>query len=208
MEVERPHEQPSTGGASSSSGPAPSGQEAVPLPSPSSHEVRMEVTEPSGSTRPLEGVMRARANEFGASRECCCLTRTTRLTGSVRSGGAHVSIKRLARQGRTTTVGIRSPRALMGTLLCAGRFQCLRHMNSVRAERLLAELDAEVHVKTPDPTSHTTYADAATRAATAVLAPVPSVRAVQVIHVHVVQNTIETPQLQILEKSVEFPATF
>ena len=55
MEVEQPQEQLSTGGASSSSGPAPSGQEAVPLPSPSSHEVRMEVTEPSGSTRPLEG---------------------------------------------------------------------------------------------------------------------------------------------------------
>ena len=55
MEVEQPREQPSTGGASSFSGPAPSGQEAVPLPSPSSHEVRMEVTEPSGSTRPLEG---------------------------------------------------------------------------------------------------------------------------------------------------------
>ena len=31
MEVERPHEQPSTGGASSSSPPVPSGQEAVPL---------------------------------------------------------------------------------------------------------------------------------------------------------------------------------
>ena len=41
MEVEQPHEQPSTGGASSSSAQAPSCQEAVPLPSPRSHEVRM-----------------------------------------------------------------------------------------------------------------------------------------------------------------------
>ena len=55
MEVEQPHEQPSTSGASSSSGPAPSGQEAVPLPSPSSHEVRTEVPGPFGTTRPLEG---------------------------------------------------------------------------------------------------------------------------------------------------------
>ena len=55
MEVEQPQEQPSTGGASSSSGPEPSSKEAVALPSPSSREVRMEVTEPSGSTRPLEG---------------------------------------------------------------------------------------------------------------------------------------------------------
>ena len=53
-EVEQPQELPSTGGASSSSGPVPSGQEAVPLASPCSHEVRMEVTGPSGSTRPLE----------------------------------------------------------------------------------------------------------------------------------------------------------
>ena len=86
-------------------------------------------------------------------------------------------------------------------------FAVPRHMNSVRAERPLAELDAEVHVNTPDPASYTTYADAATRAATPAPASVPSVHAVQVPHVHVVQNTIETPQLQILEKSVEFPAT-
>ena len=37
--------------------------------------------------------------------------------------------------------------------------------------------------------------------------PVPSVHVVHVPHVHVVRNTIETPQLQILEKSVGFPAT-
>ena len=80
-------------------------------------------------------------------------------------------------------------------------------MNSVRAERPLAELGAEVDVKTPNPASYKTYADAATRAATAAPAPVLSVHAVQVPHVHIVQNTIETPQLQILEKSVEFPAT-
>ena len=43
-----------TGGASSSSGPAVSVQEAAPVASPSSHEVRMEVIESSGSTRPLE----------------------------------------------------------------------------------------------------------------------------------------------------------
>ena len=50
MEVEQPHEQPSTGEASSSSAPAPFGQEAAPLSSPSSHERWKEV-------------MRVRANE-------------------------------------------------------------------------------------------------------------------------------------------------
>ena len=54
MDVEQPQEQPMTGGASSSSGPAVPVQEAAPVASPSSHEVRMEVTESSGSTRPLE----------------------------------------------------------------------------------------------------------------------------------------------------------
>ena len=43
MEMEQPQELPMTGGASSSSGLAPSGREAVPLPSPSSHDVRMEI---------------------------------------------------------------------------------------------------------------------------------------------------------------------
>ena len=38
--------------------------------------------------------MRARANEFGASRECFCLTRTTCLIGSIAPGGAHVSPKK------------------------------------------------------------------------------------------------------------------
>ena len=55
MDVEQPREQPSNGGASSSFAPAQSGQEAVPLSSPSTHEVRMETAEPSSSTRPLEG---------------------------------------------------------------------------------------------------------------------------------------------------------
>ena len=55
MDVEQPREQPSTGGASSSPAPAQSGQEAVPLSSPSTHEVRMETAEPSSSTRRLEG---------------------------------------------------------------------------------------------------------------------------------------------------------
>ena len=55
MDVEQPREPLSTGGASSSSAPAQSGQEAVPLSSPSTHEVRMETAEPSSSTRPLEG---------------------------------------------------------------------------------------------------------------------------------------------------------
>ena len=54
MEVEQPQMHPMTGGASSTSGPEPSGQEAVPLRSPSSHAVRMEITESSGSRRPLE----------------------------------------------------------------------------------------------------------------------------------------------------------
>ena len=50
MDVEQPREQPSIGEASSSSAP-----EAVPLSSPSTHEVRMETAEPSSSTRPVEG---------------------------------------------------------------------------------------------------------------------------------------------------------
>ena len=53
MEVEQPQEQLLTGGASSSSGPAVPVQEAAAVASPSSHEVRMDVTE-SSSTRPLE----------------------------------------------------------------------------------------------------------------------------------------------------------
>ena len=52
MDVEQPQEQPMTGGASSSSGPVVPVQEAAPVASPSSHEVRMD--ESSGSTRPLE----------------------------------------------------------------------------------------------------------------------------------------------------------
>ena len=52
MDVEQPQEQPLTGGASSSSGPAVPVQEAAPVASPSSHEVRMDQS--SGSTRPLE----------------------------------------------------------------------------------------------------------------------------------------------------------
>ena len=55
MDVEQPREHPSTGGASSSSVPAQPGQEAVPLSSPSTHEARLEVGEPSSSRRPLEG---------------------------------------------------------------------------------------------------------------------------------------------------------
>ena len=65
-------------------------------------------------------------------------------------------------------------------------------MNSVRAERLLVELDAEVHINTLDPSSYTAYADAATCAATAAPTPV---------------NELAVPQPQIIEKSVEFPAT-
>ena len=55
MDVEQPREQLSTGGASSSSALAQPGQEAVPLSSPSTHEVRMETAGPFSSTRPLEG---------------------------------------------------------------------------------------------------------------------------------------------------------
>ena len=51
MDVEQPREQPSTGGASSSSVPAQSGQKAVPLSSPSTHEARMETAEPFSRTR-------------------------------------------------------------------------------------------------------------------------------------------------------------
>ena len=42
MDVEQPQEQPMTGGASSSSGPVVPVQEAAPVASPSSHEVRMD----------------------------------------------------------------------------------------------------------------------------------------------------------------------
>ena len=52
MDVEQAQEQPLTGGASSSFGPVAPIQEAAPMASPSSHEVRMD--ESSGSTRPLE----------------------------------------------------------------------------------------------------------------------------------------------------------
>ena len=54
MDVEQPQVQPMAEGASSSSGPAVLVQEAAPVASPSSHEVRMDVTELSGSTRTLE----------------------------------------------------------------------------------------------------------------------------------------------------------
>ena len=55
MDVEQDQEQPLTGGASSSSGPVAPVQEAVPMASPSSHEVRMvETSRPN--TRPLEEV--------------------------------------------------------------------------------------------------------------------------------------------------------
>ena len=54
MDVEQPQGQPMMGGASSSSGPATSVQEAAPVASSSSHEVRVEISGSSGSTRPLE----------------------------------------------------------------------------------------------------------------------------------------------------------
>ena len=56
MDVEQAQEQPLTGGASSSSGPVAPVQEAVPMASPSSHEVRMVETSRS-NTRPLEEVV-------------------------------------------------------------------------------------------------------------------------------------------------------
>ena len=109
----------------------------------------------------------------------------------------------------SSAVGLRKKLLALGAA-----FNVLRHMNSVRAERCLAELEAEVHVKTTDPASYTLYADAATCAATAAPAPVnelavstrmsenvapapvatlleppaPSVHVVQVPHIHVVQN--------------------
>ena len=61
MDVEQPREQPSTGGAPSSSAPAQSGQEAVPLSRPNTHEVRMETAQPSGSTRPESSSKRVRS---------------------------------------------------------------------------------------------------------------------------------------------------
>ena len=55
MDVEQAQEQPLTGGASSSSGPAVLVQEAAPMASPSSHEVKMvETSRPN--TRPLEEI--------------------------------------------------------------------------------------------------------------------------------------------------------
>ena len=141
------------------------------------------------------------------------------------------SHEQAARQCRRS--GLISSRIAKKLLALDAAFNVFRHVNSVRAERLLDELAAEVHVKTTDPASYTVYADAATFATTAAPAivnelavstrvveyvaparvatllepPVPSVHFVQVPHVHVVQNTIETQQLQILEKYVGFPAS-
>ena len=56
MDVEQAQEQPLTVGASNSSGPVAPVQEAVPMASPSSHEVRMVETSRS-NTRPLEEVV-------------------------------------------------------------------------------------------------------------------------------------------------------
>ena len=56
MDVEQAQEQPLTGGASSSSGPVAPVQEAVPMASPSAHEVRMVETSRS-NTRPLEEIV-------------------------------------------------------------------------------------------------------------------------------------------------------
>ena len=53
MDVEQTQDHPMTGGASSSSKPATSGQETVPVASPSSHEVQTEIVEQSGGRRPL-----------------------------------------------------------------------------------------------------------------------------------------------------------
>ena len=55
MDLEQAQEQPLTGGASNSSGPVAPVQEAVPMPSPTSHEVRMETSR--SNTKPLEEVV-------------------------------------------------------------------------------------------------------------------------------------------------------
>ena len=87
MDVEQHQEQPMTGGASSSSGPAASVQEAAPVASPSSHDVRMEVTESSGSTRPLEGDDGESSNKRARSLAgMLLLMKTTRQTGRIQSG--------------------------------------------------------------------------------------------------------------------------
>ena len=82
MDVEQPLEQPSTVAASSSSVLAQSGQEAVPLSSPSTHEVTTETDEPSISTRPLEGKSSSkRARSLAGSLKMTRLeTRTSELS--------------------------------------------------------------------------------------------------------------------------------
>lgn len=68
METEQFEENQGKGGASSSCGPAIAVQEAVPMPSSRSQEVRMEVTEPSSSTRPLEEGDKTRVSKRVRSR--------------------------------------------------------------------------------------------------------------------------------------------
>ena len=83
MDVWLPCEQPSTGGASSSSAPAQSGQGAVPLSSPVLTKYEWRLLNRPGARDRWKEVMRVRANESGALLECCCLMKMTRLIGNI-----------------------------------------------------------------------------------------------------------------------------
>ena len=171
MEVEQPQKQPSTG--SSSAGPAPSGQEAVLLPSPSSHEVRMEVTELFAVTRPLGGVMRVRANEFGASPECFCLTRTTTSDGQhFDLGGAELSTDQYVPENmitcssqtqtspvcwrcqvepKTDLYGDRTGKLMDPEKVVKGRLTELNHMNDHQVHDWIDEADIPKSTKIETP---------------------------------------------------------
>ena len=122
-------------------------------------------------------------------------------------------LEQAARQCRRS--GLISSRIAKKLLALDAAFNVLRHVNSVRAERLLAELDAEVHVKTPDPASYTTNADAATCAATAASAPVNELAASErvienvapaPVGFHPVQEQMtvqEIPEIQVIERIQE-----
>ena len=85
MDVEKAQEQPLTGGASSSSGPVAPVQEAVPMASPSSHEVRMvETSRPN--TRLLGEVGESSNKRARSFAVMLLLMKMTHQTGRTQSG--------------------------------------------------------------------------------------------------------------------------
>ena len=78
INVEQPREQPSTGGASSSSVPAQSGQEAVLFQVPVLTKYGWRLLNRPAARDRREVVMRVRASESGALLECSYSTKMTR----------------------------------------------------------------------------------------------------------------------------------